>query len=64
MTKKQLAVVEKYEEKLLSLCGMGDNEAAHAYADDLILSALDELGFGQLSKAWRKVENDVGFWYA
>jgi hypothetical protein len=63
MTKKQLAVVERYELELLSLCGMGDNEAAHWQADKLVLDALRELGFGRLSDAWDKVA-DMGFWYA
>lgn len=63
MTKKQTAICERYVEQLLNLCGCGDNEVAHSMADDLLLDALRELGFGQIADAWDEVSK-MGFWYA
>jgi hypothetical protein len=65
MTKKQKMILEKYvtELKNLSVEKGSDREAIHIEADNLILSALSELGFNELTEAYDKV-SDVGFWYA
>lgn len=65
MTKKQALVVEKYVAEFKKMQGLTDNERVHGNADDLLLDALRELGFGQLADAWDELQEDVGgFWYA
>lgn len=65
MTKKQALVVEKYTELFKSLHVMNDPEIVHEEADDLLLNALDELGFSELSTAWKETRiSQGGFWYA
>lgn len=64
MTKKQKVIVEQYIEELMELKG-SDNELAHSMADSLVLSALRDLGFGELADAFHELEDNVGgFWYA
>lgn len=64
MTKKQKLIVAQYVEDILALKG-ADNENAHCLADDLVLSALQDLGFGELADAFHELEDNVGgFWYA
>lgn len=64
MTKKQKIIVEQYVEKLMESKN-SDNELTHIIADDILLSALRDLGFGDLADTFEKVEDEVGgFWYA
>jgi hypothetical protein len=49
---------------LSELSGYGDSESVHNLADNLLLEALKELGFGQIADTWDGVKEDVGFWYA
>lgn len=65
MTVEQMRVVEKYLAEFEAMKGNGDQEAVHGMADDLLLAALHELGFGVLSDAWEKASVECGgFWYA
>ncbi|MNM65794.1 hypothetical protein D3C81_772560 [compost metagenome] len=63
MTKKQAAIMEQYVTQMLELVDNGDNEMTHSNADDLLLDALRDLGFGQIADAWDEVAK-MGFWYA
>jgi hypothetical protein len=41
----------------------GDPEAVHGRADDILLEVLDSLA-PDVSAAWRRCRDRVGFWYA
>jgi hypothetical protein len=65
MTSAEEQVVKKYLERFENMPNKGDNESIHGEADDILLEALQELGFGVLSDAWYKAGKDCGgFWYA
>lgn len=65
MTKKQKMIMEKRIVEMLDLSNTfgTDREALHSCADDLLLSSLRDLGFGELADAYDKLSS-VGFWYA
>lgn len=65
MNKQQKKIIDEYVIKMLELPNsLGtDNEAIHYHADDLLLSALKDLGLGELSEAFEKI-SEIGFWYA
>jgi hypothetical protein len=47
----------------LDSMGTGDPEAAHGRADDILLEVLDVLA-PDVSAAWRRCRDRVGFWYS
>lgn len=65
MTTDQKHIVTKYVGKLREVGTMLDDfEAAHSKADDILLSALRELGYGEISDAFDEACEAVGFYYA
>jgi hypothetical protein len=52
--------IKKFEKQLSDLQGMGDWEAAHSIADDVLCEVLTALGYEGIVEAWDK----VGKWYA
>ena len=41
-----------------------DEEMAHVEAENIIMSLLTDLGFGDAAKAFNDASDRVGFWYA
>lgn len=60
-TQKQKLVMAKYVEQLDLLDGW-DCEADHMYADNYILDALRELGFGEVADAYERVQKRCAWW--
>lgn len=65
MTKKNQRIANKYVEALKEnlLNNAHDREAIHSEADEILIQALIELGFGEIADAYIQCE-EVGFWYA
>ncbi len=42
----------------------GDPEGAHSEADEAVLECLEALGAGDVAAAWRRLDDELGFWYA
>ena len=66
MTKNQKLIIEKYIQALnenLNKYGH-DPEVVHQNADDILLAALHELGFTEISDAYNNCkENSRNWWY-
>jgi hypothetical protein len=62
MTKKQKAIVDIFVGKLSEIHEY-DIETKHVRADELLVSAIRDLGFNDLADAYEAVEK-TGFWYA
>lgn len=43
---------------------LNDEEISHGIADDVLLNALTELGAGEITEAWKRAKERIGFWYA
>lgn len=54
---------EEYVEQLNKLTYY-DQEVSHAEADDLLVAALRDAGWGEVADAYEKAQDRVGFWYA
>ena len=42
----------------------GDPESAHGQAEDIIMEFLASNGMGEVSDAFEKARDRIGFWYA
>jgi len=51
--------------ELLNNISIGDTEATHIEADQILLQFLSENGFIEVARAWSKASDRCGgFWYA
>lgn len=51
-------------EELEKMTARGDTEVLHSRADNILLEALEQLGYPALAKAYRAARARVGFWYS
>ena len=57
-------MADAYCAKLKSLKTMVGEEIVHSQADTLLLSAIRELGYPEITDAWESVREKCGFYYA
>jgi len=56
--------IENYYVWALDHIEPGDNEQAHATADDLLVAAISQAGYPGIARAFERARERVGFWYA
>lgn len=58
-------IIKKYKEKIKQIYEFSDDEeVAHNIRDNIYRDLVEELGYKELADLLKKVEEDIGFWYA
>lgn len=64
MNVKQRQALQNACSELNAMNEDSDTEAVHSEAENILCKLLEEIGYGEASKAFRSARERVGFWYA